>query len=248
MTALPAASAAATWPVKIASGKFHGLMQATTPSGRCGRIGSISVRADLRRVVAQEIDRLAHFGDAHWRASCRPRARSAPTRSPVLRLQRVGGAAQDRARARPAASRAQAGAARRGGGDRRARSLRAARRRMRRRCRADRRDCAPLARLVRRRARRRRPAAPRRARRVQPSREAARRCCVGKVEARANSPARRQRGRAAARSSDAARRAGAIARASVTGSATSSSIGTLASATRLTNEVFAPFSSSRRTR
>ncbi len=32
-TAFPAASAAATWPVKIASGKFHGLMQATTPSG-----------------------------------------------------------------------------------------------------------------------------------------------------------------------------------------------------------------------
>ena len=30
-TALPAASAAATWPVKIASGKFHGLMQANTP-------------------------------------------------------------------------------------------------------------------------------------------------------------------------------------------------------------------------
>ena len=34
-TALPAASAAATWPVKIANGKFHGLMQATTPSGKC---------------------------------------------------------------------------------------------------------------------------------------------------------------------------------------------------------------------
>ena len=33
MTALPAASAAATWPVKIASGKFQGLMQAMTPSG-----------------------------------------------------------------------------------------------------------------------------------------------------------------------------------------------------------------------
>ena len=35
--ALPAASAAATWPVKIASGKFHGLMQATAPSGRAAR-------------------------------------------------------------------------------------------------------------------------------------------------------------------------------------------------------------------
>ena len=35
ITALPAARAAATWPVKIDSGKFHGLMQATTPSGLC---------------------------------------------------------------------------------------------------------------------------------------------------------------------------------------------------------------------
>ena len=30
-TALPAASAAAIWPVKMARGKFHGLMQAKTP-------------------------------------------------------------------------------------------------------------------------------------------------------------------------------------------------------------------------
>ena len=34
-TTLPAASAAATWPVKMASGKFHGLMHATGPSGTC---------------------------------------------------------------------------------------------------------------------------------------------------------------------------------------------------------------------
>ena len=32
-TTLPAASAAATWPRKMASGKFHGLMHATGPSG-----------------------------------------------------------------------------------------------------------------------------------------------------------------------------------------------------------------------
>ena len=32
-TALPAASAAAIWPVKIASGKFHGLMQVQMPRG-----------------------------------------------------------------------------------------------------------------------------------------------------------------------------------------------------------------------
>ena len=31
MTALPAASAALTCPVKMASGKFHGLMQTKTP-------------------------------------------------------------------------------------------------------------------------------------------------------------------------------------------------------------------------
>ena len=30
-TVLPAASAAATWPAKMASGKFHGLMQTKTP-------------------------------------------------------------------------------------------------------------------------------------------------------------------------------------------------------------------------
>ena len=34
MTLLPAASAAATWPVKIASGKFHGLTQTNTPLPR----------------------------------------------------------------------------------------------------------------------------------------------------------------------------------------------------------------------
>ncbi len=33
-TALPAASAPAIWPVKMASGKFHGLMQTTTPRPR----------------------------------------------------------------------------------------------------------------------------------------------------------------------------------------------------------------------
>ncbi|MNV63015.1 hypothetical protein D3C71_1555910 [compost metagenome] len=33
-TGLPAARAAPTWPMKIASGKFQGLMQTTGPSGR----------------------------------------------------------------------------------------------------------------------------------------------------------------------------------------------------------------------
>ncbi len=34
ITVLPATSAAATCPVKIASGKFHGLMQTNTPRPR----------------------------------------------------------------------------------------------------------------------------------------------------------------------------------------------------------------------
>src|SRR5690625_5022445 len=33
ITVLPATNAAATCPVKIAKGKFHGLIQATSPSG-----------------------------------------------------------------------------------------------------------------------------------------------------------------------------------------------------------------------
>ena len=61
---LPAASAAATWPVKIASGKFHGLMQATGPSGRC--VSALSVSRDLRRIVAQKVRRLAHFAERVW--------------------------------------------------------------------------------------------------------------------------------------------------------------------------------------
>ena len=57
-TTLPAASAAATWPVKIASGKFHGLMQVTGPSA-----STFGGAVHLRRVIAQEVDRFAHFGD-----------------------------------------------------------------------------------------------------------------------------------------------------------------------------------------
>ena len=37
-TGLPAASAAATWPVKIASGKFHGEMQANGPRPRSSSV------------------------------------------------------------------------------------------------------------------------------------------------------------------------------------------------------------------
>ena len=88
-TGLPAASAAATWPVKIASGKFHGLMQTTGPSGTVASRCRSRART-CARVVAQEVDRLAHLGDgvgaglaglAHEQrrsgAACRLRSRSA---------------------------------------------------------------------------------------------------------------------------------------------------------------------------
>ena len=73
-TALPAASAAAIWPVKIASGKFHGEMAANTPrppmcpgvafaSGpaQLARRGKILAR--LQRIPAAEVSGLAHFGN-----------------------------------------------------------------------------------------------------------------------------------------------------------------------------------------
>ena len=58
-TALPAASAPAIWPVKMASGKFHGEMQAKTPrpcklSSLRSPVGPLSSRgaAKLRRAAA----------------------------------------------------------------------------------------------------------------------------------------------------------------------------------------------------
>ena len=109
ITALPAASAAATWPVKIASGKFHGLMQTNTPrpcsvSSLLSPVGPGSARgaelgARARRVVAQEIDRLAHFGDGVGDASCPPRARDAHQLGHV-RLEGIGRGLEHRARSR----------------------------------------------------------------------------------------------------------------------------------------------------
>ena len=115
-TALPAASAAATCPVKIASGKFHGddagedaapvqrqrVALARRP-GQRHRAGEQAPR--LRRVIAQEIDRLAHValrvlqrlaGLAH---DHRHEAR-------LVALEQIGGAVQYLARAwrRPACS------------------------------------------------------------------------------------------------------------------------------------------------
>ena len=67
-------SAAATWPVKIASGKFHGLMQTQAPravrrSSLLSPVGPGSATRlhdalGLVGVVAQEVDRLAHLGHA----------------------------------------------------------------------------------------------------------------------------------------------------------------------------------------
>ena len=73
-TAFPAASAAVTWPRKIDRGKFHGEMQTKTPRPRRTRRVALAGRprhrlageqaARLGRVVAAEIDRLAHLADA----------------------------------------------------------------------------------------------------------------------------------------------------------------------------------------
>jgi hypothetical protein len=59
-TTLPAPRAAATWPVKMASGKFQGLMQTTGPSG--GEQIRIGLPPNLSRVIAQKVHGLAHLG------------------------------------------------------------------------------------------------------------------------------------------------------------------------------------------
>jgi hypothetical protein len=107
--ALPAASAAATWPRKIASGKFHGEMQTKVPRPRRMQHGSPrrSGRASLATanfasrlggVVAAEVDRLADLGDGVVERlaglalrAARERPRSASSRSAAL-AQRGGAA------------------------------------------------------------------------------------------------------------------------------------------------------------
>ena len=69
MTELPVTSAAAIWPVKMASGKFHGEMQTMAPRA-CVPGSALAASAG---VVAQEVDRFAHFGNAVGQRSCRPR-------------------------------------------------------------------------------------------------------------------------------------------------------------------------------
>ena len=71
-TELPAASAAVIWPMKIASGKFQGLMHTNTPRpcsdsvlsspGRAVQLGGRGEQlAGARRVVAAEVHRLAQL-------------------------------------------------------------------------------------------------------------------------------------------------------------------------------------------
>ena len=108
-TLLPATSAAAIWPMKIASGKFHGEMQTKTPrpmppQGHFlrrsvpARPSSRQNLARLPRVVAAKIGRLADFRQrvverlAGFALQQRDQ-RSAP------RLDQIGGALDHRARA-----------------------------------------------------------------------------------------------------------------------------------------------------
>ena len=83
-TGLPAASAAATWPVKMASGKFHGDMQANGPRPRSSSrlvspVGPLSEtgppncrRACARSSAGSRLPRARR--PARSPASCRPRA------------------------------------------------------------------------------------------------------------------------------------------------------------------------------
>ena len=123
---LPAASAGASFHAAIASGKFHGVISATTPSGSRTVIASAAGDGDrvaeqpLRRagVVAEGVDDHAHLaarvadrlaGVARLEDAPAPRARA---------VERVGEAAQQRARGRPARRARQAGQRRLGARDR----------------------------------------------------------------------------------------------------------------------------------
>jgi hypothetical protein len=87
-TVLPATSAAAIWPTKIASGKFHGLMQTNTPRRRQRNVVRLAGRPGSRPASANRLRGPAprSSGRNRWlraprggrRAWCdRPRARSA---------------------------------------------------------------------------------------------------------------------------------------------------------------------------
>ena len=113
-TALPAASAAATWPRKMASGKFQGLMQTKTPRPRCRSMLLLAGRARqhlavaeqaarLSRVVAAEVDGLAHLGDARRRCVLPASPWSSAMKRAAPLLEQVGGALAAPRRAPPPA-------------------------------------------------------------------------------------------------------------------------------------------------
>ena len=102
-TVLPATSAATTWPAKMASGKFHGLMQTKTPRP-CrrsvllspvgpGRVWAPRRGLGLFGVVAAEVHRLAHLGDAVAQGLVRLLHQQRAELGQA-RFQQVGGAAQ----------------------------------------------------------------------------------------------------------------------------------------------------------
>ena len=91
-----------------------------SPAGPGSVSGAANWLSARRGVVAAEVGRLAHLGDARRAASCRPRAPAARSGGRAARLQRVGHGAQHRgarraagARPRRAARRAAAAMARR---------------------------------------------------------------------------------------------------------------------------------------
>ncbi len=90
MTALPAASAAAIWPVKIATGKFHGLMQTIVPSGGWVALAKSPPATGRRNSAGSRSPRARRR--ARWAASCPLRDRSARrARRPCLIARRGGG-------------------------------------------------------------------------------------------------------------------------------------------------------------
>ncbi len=102
---MPAASAAAIWPVKMASGKFQGEMQAKTPrpcnssalvspTGPLQDRGARELPLGQKGIVAAEVGRLAHFAHrvGQGLAGFAHRQRD---QAVAMLLQRVGHGAQD---------------------------------------------------------------------------------------------------------------------------------------------------------
>ena len=83
----PAASAGASFHVISSTGKFHGVITPTTPTGSCtvrptasGRVVGDGVAAHVEReagVVVVDVGRHRDLGDRHARSACRPPSRGA---------------------------------------------------------------------------------------------------------------------------------------------------------------------------